>query len=154
MTCRGGDGIGPRTLVQPRDHLIHRGYGDAGDRSGVMSCPANEPRHRARCIRRVVSSQSRSSLGYLRPYRGIIVAGVVSLIATNACFLGVAIALRDGVQALKDAREIQTIADWLNTFQLAPSYTDAVAQWRHASIAVTHDAAVHAVIMLVAYATA
>ena len=108
----------------------------------------------ARCICRVVSSQGRSSLGYLRPYRRIIVAGVVSLIATNACFLGVAIALRDGVQALKDAREIQTITDWLQTFQGTPSYTDAVVQWRHASVAVAHHAAVHAVVMLVAYATA
>jgi len=102
----------------------------------------------------VVSSQGRSSLGYLRPYRGIIVAGVLSLIATNACFLGVAVALRDGVQALKDAREIQTIADWLHTFQLPPGYVDAITQWRHDSVAVTSHTAIHAVILLIAYATA
>ncbi|HET9986871.1 MAG TPA: hypothetical protein VFQ65_00085, partial [Kofleriaceae bacterium] len=65
-----------------------------------------------------MSSQGRSSLGYLRPYRGIIVAGVLSLIATNACFLGVAVSLRDGVQALKDAREVQSLADWFATLQL------------------------------------
>jgi len=102
----------------------------------------------------VVSSQGRSSLGYLRPYRGIIVAGVLSLIATNACFLGVAVSLRDGVQALKDAREIQSIVDWAGTLQLPSGYVDMLAQWRHASLAVTSHAAIHAVIMLVVYASA
>jgi ATP-binding cassette, subfamily B, multidrug efflux pump len=48
-----------------------------------------------------VSSQGRSSLGYLRPYRAIIAAGVVSLVATNVCYLGVAEFLKKAVQALK-----------------------------------------------------
>ncbi|MEO8548696.1 MAG: ABC transporter transmembrane domain-containing protein, partial [Kofleriaceae bacterium] len=46
------------------------------------------------------SRRKTSSLGYLRPYRGIIVAGVLSLIATNACYLGVAEYLKESVQAL------------------------------------------------------
>jgi len=32
---------------------------------------------------------SRSSLGYLKPYRGALAAGVAMLIATNVCFLGI-----------------------------------------------------------------
>ena len=40
-----------------------------------------------------MSSQGRSSLGYLRPYRTIIAGGVLCLVATNAAYIGVAVFL-------------------------------------------------------------
>ncbi len=44
----------------------------------------------------------RSSLGYLRPYRRVLVGGVLAMLLTNLCFLGVPYFLSRGVQALKD----------------------------------------------------
>lgn len=47
----------------------------------------------------------RSSLGYLRPYRKMLVAGVVALLATNLCFLGVPEYLKRAVDALKNGQQ-------------------------------------------------
>jgi ATP-binding cassette, subfamily B, multidrug efflux pump len=47
---------------------------------------------------------SKSSLAYLKPYRGVLAFGVLTVIATNACYLGVVKYLSLSVQALKDAR--------------------------------------------------
>ena len=47
---------------------------------------------------------ARSSLGYLKPYRRAVVAGVVMMIATNLCSLGVVKYLGDSVQAIQDRR--------------------------------------------------
>jgi len=43
---------------------------------------------------------ARSSLAYLRPYRRILVAGVVLLLATNLCYLGVAKYLKQSTDSL------------------------------------------------------
>ncbi len=45
---------------------------------------------------------ARSSLGYLKPYRGKLAQGVAMLLVTNLCFLGVPVFLGRAVQALKD----------------------------------------------------
>ncbi len=47
---------------------------------------------------------SKSSLAYLRPYRGVLAFGVLFVVATNFCFLGVVKNLNSSIQALKDAR--------------------------------------------------
>jgi ATP-binding cassette, subfamily B, multidrug efflux pump len=47
---------------------------------------------------------ARSSLGYLKPYRGAVAAGVSMMIATNLCALGVVAFLGRAVQAIKDGR--------------------------------------------------
>ena len=47
---------------------------------------------------------ARSSLGYLRPYRRAVAAGVAMMVATNLCALGVVKYLGDSVQAIKDGR--------------------------------------------------
>jgi ATP-binding cassette subfamily B multidrug efflux pump len=47
---------------------------------------------------------SKSSLAYLRPYRGVLAFGVLTVVATNVCFLGVVKNLNSSIQALKDAR--------------------------------------------------
>ncbi|HEY3805456.1 MAG TPA: ABC transporter ATP-binding protein [Kofleriaceae bacterium] len=47
---------------------------------------------------------SKSSLAYLRPYRGVLAFGVLTVIATNVCYLGVVKYLSSSVQALKEAR--------------------------------------------------
>jgi len=47
---------------------------------------------------------SKSSLAYLRPYRGVLAFGVLTLLFTNLCFLGVAKYVKESVQALKDVR--------------------------------------------------
>jgi ATP-binding cassette subfamily B protein len=99
-----------------------------------------------------VSSQGRSSLGYLRPYRAIIAGGVASLIATNACFLGVAVYLKDSVQALKDARTIQNVSDSLSSFAIPRGYLDVLATWRTSSMEVTKHAGLHAVAFLMLFA--
>ncbi|MEO8841839.1 MAG: ABC transporter ATP-binding protein [Kofleriaceae bacterium] len=99
-----------------------------------------------------MSSQGRSSLGYLRPYRAIILGGVASLVATNACFLGVAVYLKDSVQALKDARTIQSVSDSLSSFAIPRGYLDTLAAWRTSSMAATTHAALQAVGFLVLFA--
>src|SRR5450432_1132135 len=99
-----------------------------------------------------VSSKGRSSLDYLRPYRAIIAGGVASLVATNACFLGVAVYLKDAVQALKDARTIQGVSDSLSSLAIPHGYLDVLATWRTASMSVTKHSALHAVGFLVLFA--
>jgi ATP-binding cassette, subfamily B, multidrug efflux pump len=47
---------------------------------------------------------SKSSLAYLKPYRGVLAFGVLTVIATNAFYLGVVKYLSASVQALKDDR--------------------------------------------------
>ena len=47
---------------------------------------------------------ARSSLGYLKPYRRAVASGVVMMIATNLCGLGVVKYLGDSVQAIQDSR--------------------------------------------------
>jgi ATP-binding cassette subfamily B protein len=49
-------------------------------------------------------ASARSSLGYLKPYRPILVGGVVALVATNLCTLGIPYYLSRAVQALNDHR--------------------------------------------------
>src|SRR3569623_1424335 len=51
-----------------------------------------------------MSASARSSLGYLKPYKPILVAGVLSLLITNLCMLGVPYYLSRAVQALNDHR--------------------------------------------------
>jgi len=104
MARWGSDGIDPHTPVQRRDELIHRVTASCGI---DPECCEHRPRQTLGVYVYVVSSQGSSrgktsSLGYLRPYRGIIVAGVLSLVATNACYLGVAQFLKTSVQALND----------------------------------------------------
>ncbi len=50
------------------------------------------------------SATARSSLGYLKPYRPILIGGVVSLLTTNLCALGIPYYLSRAVQALADHR--------------------------------------------------
>jgi ATP-binding cassette subfamily B protein len=47
---------------------------------------------------------ARSSLGYLKPYRRAVAAGVAMMVATNLCALGVVKYLGDSVQAIQDRR--------------------------------------------------
>jgi ATP-binding cassette subfamily B protein len=47
---------------------------------------------------------TRSSLAYLKPYRGALAAGVAMLIVTNLCFLGIPEFQARAVQSLKDGR--------------------------------------------------
>ncbi|HEY1552975.1 MAG TPA: ABC transporter ATP-binding protein [Kofleriaceae bacterium] len=54
------------------------------------------------CIR--CAQVSKSSLAYLKPYRRVLAFGVLTVIATNACYLGVVKYLSQSVQALKDDR--------------------------------------------------
>jgi ATP-binding cassette subfamily B protein len=48
--------------------------------------------------------RTRSSLAYLKPYRGALVGGVVMLVITNLCFLGIPEFQARAVQALKEHR--------------------------------------------------
>ncbi|HEX4420603.1 MAG TPA: ABC transporter ATP-binding protein [Kofleriaceae bacterium] len=68
---------------------------------------------------------ARSSLGYLKPYRRSIVGGVVMLVATNLCSLGVVKFLATGVDALKDGRAaaVPMAALFLISFALARAVT-------------------------------
>jgi ATP-binding cassette subfamily B multidrug efflux pump len=47
---------------------------------------------------------ARSSLGYLKPYRRAVAAGVAMMVATNLCSLGMFTYLGRGVQAVQDGR--------------------------------------------------
>ena len=47
---------------------------------------------------------ARSSLGYLKPYRGAVAAGVAMMIVTNLCALGIVTFMGRAIQALKDSR--------------------------------------------------
>ncbi len=114
-------------------------------------CASATKKHRG-CICLAVSSQGRSSLGYLRPYRAIITGGVLCLVATNAAYIGVAVYLKDAVQAIKDARGIASIAEVFGWLALPPDPTAALERWRGAQTAVATGSAVHAVKLLVLFA--
>ena len=49
-------------------------------------------------------ASARSSLGYLKPYRPFLVGGVLALLATNLCALGIPYYVSRAVQALNDHR--------------------------------------------------
>ena len=68
---------------------------------------------------------SQSSLAYLRPYRRILLAGVVLLLATNLCYLGVAQYLRHSVDLLRAGRtnEIGSSVALLVMFAVATAIT-------------------------------
>ena len=55
---------------------------------------------------------ARSSLGYLKPYRRAVAAGVTMMMATNLCALGVVKYLGDSVQSIKDGRTDDTPLYW------------------------------------------
>jgi ATP-binding cassette subfamily B multidrug efflux pump len=71
------------------------------------------------------SASARSSLGYLKPYKPILTAGVVSLLVTNLCALGVPYYLSRAVQALNDHRlaEVPREALLLVVFAMATAIT-------------------------------
>lgn len=71
------------------------------------------------------SATARSSLGYLKPYRPILVGGVLSLLATNLCALGIPYYLSRAVQALNDHRlaEVPREALLLVVFAIATATT-------------------------------
>jgi ATP-binding cassette subfamily B protein len=68
---------------------------------------------------------SKSSLAYLRPYRGVLAIGVLTVIATNVCYLGVVKYLSSSVQALKDGRpaDVPLEVIWLVVFAIATALT-------------------------------
>ncbi|HEX5062106.1 MAG TPA: ABC transporter ATP-binding protein [Kofleriaceae bacterium] len=72
----------------------------------------------------------RSSLAYLRPYKRGLIAGVVMLIATNLCYLGVAKYLKDAVDALKNGHQnaVPTLVAWLIGFAIATALTRIVSR--------------------------
>ncbi len=72
----------------------------------------------------------RSSLGYLRPYRRMLLAGVVALIVTNLCFLGVPEFQKRAIDALK-AGEHSAVPDaiiLLIVFAVATAITRIVSR--------------------------
>ncbi|MGE5183912.1 MAG: ABC transporter ATP-binding protein [Acidobacteriota bacterium] len=56
---------------------------------------------------------TRSSLAYLKPYRGALAAGVAMLLVTNVCFLGIPEFQARAVQALKDGHNSAVPTDVL-----------------------------------------
>src|SRR6202043_1623984 len=54
---------------------------------------------------------ARSSLGYLKPYRGALAQGVAMLLVTNLCYLGVPMFLARAVRAIKDGKVDQVPTD-------------------------------------------
>ncbi len=68
---------------------------------------------------------ARSSLGYLRPYRRTLIAGVAMLVGTNLFFLGVPEFLRRGVNALRagDFDAVPLAVVLLTCFALATAVT-------------------------------
>jgi ATP-binding cassette subfamily B protein len=72
----------------------------------------------------------RSSLGYLRPYRRMLLAGVVMLLATNLCFLGVPEFLKRAVDALRDGQHdlVPTAVLLLIVFATATAVTRIVSR--------------------------
>ena len=113
---------------------------------------SNTTENRGGCIRLGVSSQGRSSLGYLRPYRAVIAGGVLCLVATNAAYIGVAVYLKDAVQAIKDARGIADIAEVVRWISVPASPAAAVEAWRGVHTALATATAIHAVKLLVVFA--
>ena len=76
------------------------------------------------------SATARSSLGYLKPYKPILVGGVLSLLATNLCALGIPFYLSRAVQALNDHRlaEVPREALLLVVFAIATAITRIVSR--------------------------
>jgi ATP-binding cassette, subfamily B, multidrug efflux pump len=72
----------------------------------------------------------RSSLGYLRPYRRMLLAGVVMLLATNLCFLGVLEFLKRAVDALSNGNHavVPSCVTLLIVFALARAVTRIVSR--------------------------
>src|SRR3569623_1213674 len=72
-----------------------------------------------------MSASARSSLGYLKPYKPILVAGVLSLLITNLCMLGVPYYLSRAGQARYDHRldEVPHEALLLIVFAMATAVT-------------------------------
>ena len=68
---------------------------------------------------------SRSSLGYLRPYRRGLVGGVVALIATNVCFLGIPAYVKVAVNDLQHGAtdDLPRSAGLIIAFALATALT-------------------------------
>jgi ATP-binding cassette subfamily B multidrug efflux pump len=68
---------------------------------------------------------ARSSLGYLKPYRRAVFAGVAMMVATNLCSLGVVHFLSHGVQAINDRRpdDVPRTVVLLIAFALATALT-------------------------------
>ena len=68
---------------------------------------------------------SKSSLTYLRPYRGVIAFGVLAVLVTNLSFLGVTKYLKDSVQAVRDARpdDVPRAVILLVAFSIATAIT-------------------------------
>ncbi len=68
---------------------------------------------------------TRSSLAYLKPYRGALAAGVAMLVVTNLCFLGIPEFQARAVQALKDGRgeDVPTFVLLLVVFALLTAVT-------------------------------
>jgi ATP-binding cassette, subfamily B, multidrug efflux pump len=72
----------------------------------------------------------RSSLRYLRPYRRMLLIGVVMLLATNLFYLGVAKYLKGAVDALKEGKQdlVPIEVLWLTGFALAVAVTRIVSR--------------------------
>ena len=68
---------------------------------------------------------ARSSLGYLKPYRGAVAAGVAMMIATNLCALGIVVYLGRAIQAIKDGRtdDVPDAVLWLIGFAVVTAAT-------------------------------
>jgi ATP-binding cassette subfamily B multidrug efflux pump len=68
---------------------------------------------------------ARSSLGYLKPYRRAVLAGVAMMIATNLCYLGIAHYLGRAVQLVQDGRvdQVSTAVILLIAFAIATALT-------------------------------
>ncbi|HWU90498.1 MAG TPA: ABC transporter ATP-binding protein [Kofleriaceae bacterium] len=80
-------------------------------------------------VREVVSSAAeatvRSSLGYLRPYRRPLVWGVVMLLLTNLCSIGVPVVMGRAVDALRhgDMGLVPPLCGWMAAFALGTAIT-------------------------------
>jgi ATP-binding cassette subfamily B protein len=68
---------------------------------------------------------SRSSLAYLKPYRGVLLAGVVTMVATNLCYLGVVAYLKKSVDAVanRDLEHVPEAVALLIGFSIATAIT-------------------------------
>jgi len=70
-------------------------------------------------------ARTRSSLAYLKPYRGALVGGVLMLVLTNLCFLGIPEFQARAVQALKDHEysQVPDLVALLIVFAIATALT-------------------------------
>jgi len=73
---------------------------------------------------------SRSSLGYLKPYRGALAAGVAMLVATNVCYLGIPYFIEQAIDDLQanDAAAVTHDAALLIAFAIATAVTRIVSR--------------------------